>query len=52
MRDGRQLKETFYGVLAASEKGRVGEVYNLGGHNKKANIETQFPHLLQSCCVK
>lgn len=26
-------------TLAVLEKGKVGEVYNLGGHNEKANIE-------------
>ena len=26
-------------MLAVLEKGKVGEVYNLGGHNEKANIE-------------
>lgn len=28
-----------YVILAVLEKGKVGEVYNLGGHNEKANIE-------------
>ena len=33
------MKDHCYGILAVLEKGRVGEVYNLGGHNEKANIE-------------
>ena len=33
------MKDHCYGILAILEKGRVGEVYNLGGHNEKANIE-------------
>ena len=33
------MKDHCYGILAVIEKGRVGEVYNLGGHNEKANIE-------------
>lgn len=33
------VKDHCYGVLAVIEKDRVGEVYNLGGHNEKANIE-------------
>ena len=33
------MKDYCYGILSALEKGEVGEVYNLGGHNEKANIE-------------
>lgn len=39
VRDWLYVKDHCYGVLAVLEKGRVGEVYNLGGHNEKANIE-------------
>lgn len=35
----KNVKDHCYGILAVLEKGRVGEVYNLGGHNEKANIE-------------
>lgn len=36
---GLYVKDPCYGILAVLEKGKVGEVYNLGGHNEKANIE-------------
>ena len=39
VRDWLYVKDHCYGILAVIEKGRVGEVYNLGGHNEKANIE-------------
>lgn len=39
VRDWLYVKDHCYGILAILEKGRVGEVYNLGGHNEKANIE-------------
>ena len=38
-RDWLYVKDHCYGILAVLEKGRVGEVYNLGGRNEKANIE-------------
>ncbi len=39
VRDWLYVKDHCYGILAVLERGRVGEVYNLGGHNEKANIE-------------
>lgn len=39
VRDWLYVKDHCYGILAVIEKGRVGEVYNLGRHNEKANIE-------------
>lgn len=39
VRDWLYVKDHCYGILAVLEKGEVGEVYNLGGHNEKANIE-------------
>lgn len=39
VRDWRYVKDHCLGILAVLEKGKVGEVYNLGGHNEKANIE-------------
>ena len=39
VRDWLYVKDLCYGRLAILEKGRVGEVYNLGGHNEKANID-------------
>ena len=39
VRDWLYVKDHCYGILAVIEKGRVGEVYNLGGHNEKSNIE-------------
>lgn len=37
--DWLYVKDHCYGILAVLEKGKVGEVYNLGGHNEKANFE-------------
>ena len=39
VRDWLYVKDHCYGILSVLEKGRVGEVYNLGGHNEKASIE-------------
>ena len=39
VRDWLYVKDHCLGILAVLEKGRVGEVYNLGGHNEKTNIE-------------
>lgn len=39
VRDWLYVKDHCYGILAVLEKGKDGEVYNLGGHNEKANIE-------------
>ncbi|MCR5041113.1 MAG: dTDP-glucose 4,6-dehydratase [Clostridia bacterium] len=39
VRDWLYVKDHCLGILAVLEKGRTGEVYNLGGHNEKANIE-------------
>ena len=39
VRDWLYVKDHCYGILAVLEKGRVGEIYNLGGHNEKANID-------------
>lgn len=39
VRDWLYVKDHCYGILTILEKGRVGEVYNLGGHNEKANID-------------
>lgn len=39
VRDWLYVKDHCYGILACIEKGKNGEVYNLGGHNEKANIE-------------
>lgn len=39
VRDWLFVKDHCYGILACLEKGKVGEVYNLGGHNEKANID-------------
>lgn len=39
VRDWLYVKDHCYGILAVLEKGKIGEVYNLGGHNEKANIE-------------
>ncbi len=39
VRDWLYVKDHCYGILAVLEKGRAGEVYNLGGHNEKANID-------------
>ncbi len=39
VRDWLYVKDHCYGILRCLEKGKVGEVYNLGGHNEKANID-------------
>ncbi len=39
VRDWLYVKDHCYGILAVLEKGKVGEVYNLGGHNEKTNME-------------
>ena len=39
VRDWLYVKDHCYGILAVLGKGKVGEIYNLGGHNEKANIE-------------
>ncbi len=39
MRDWLYVEDHCRGILAVLEKGRLGEIYNLGGHNEKANIE-------------
>lgn len=39
VRDWLYVKDHCYGILAVLERGTIGEVYNLGGHNEKANIE-------------
>ena len=39
VRDWLYVEDHCKGILAILEKGRVGEVYNLGGHNEKANID-------------
>ena len=43
--DGRQIRDWLYvkdhcrAVMRVLEAGRVGEVYNVGGHNERANLE-------------
>lgn len=37
--DWLYVKDHCYEILAILEKGKVGEIYNLGGHNEKANID-------------
>ena len=39
VRDWIYVEDHCRGILTVLEKGRVGEVYNLGGHNEKANID-------------
>lgn len=39
VRDWLYVKDHCYGILAVIEKGKIGEVYNLGGHNEKTNID-------------
>ncbi len=39
VRDWLYVKDHCYGILAVLEKGKDGEIYNLGGHNEKANID-------------
>jgi dTDP-glucose 4,6-dehydratase len=44
--DGKQVRDWLYvedhcrAILRVLEAGRVGEVYNIGGHNEKTNLET------------
>ena len=38
VRDWLYVKDHCYGILAVIEKGRAGEVYNLGGHNERNNL--------------
>lgn len=38
VRDWLYVKDHCYGILSVIEKGRVGEVYNLGGHNERNNL--------------
>ena len=38
VRDWLYVKDHCYGILAVLEKGKVGEVYNLGGHNERNNL--------------
>lgn len=38
VRDWLYVKDHCYGILAVIEKGRIGEVYNLGGHNERNNL--------------
>jgi dTDP-glucose 4,6-dehydratase len=43
--DGRQIRDWLYvedtcrAITMVLERGRVGEVYNIGGHNEKTNLE-------------
>ncbi|MCU7959601.1 MAG: dTDP-glucose 4,6-dehydratase [gamma proteobacterium symbiont of Bathyaustriella thionipta] len=43
--DGSQVRDWLYvsdhcdGISTVLEKGRIGEVYNIGGHNEKTNLE-------------
>ena len=37
VRDWLYVKKHCYGILVAIEKGRTGEIYNLGVHNEKVN---------------
>ena len=39
VRDWLYVKDHCYGILAVIEKGRDGEVYNVGGHNERTNLE-------------
>ena len=38
VRDWLYVEDHCRGILAVLEKGRVGEVYNLGGHNERNNL--------------
>lgn len=38
VRDWLYVKDHCLGILAVIEKGRIGEVYNLGGHNERTNL--------------
>ena len=39
VRDWIYVKDHCYGILTILEKGQIGEIYNLGAHNEKTNIE-------------
>ena len=39
VRDWLYVEDHCRGILAVIEKGRVGEVYNLGGHNERTNLQ-------------
>ncbi|NCE65114.1 dTDP-glucose 4,6-dehydratase [Pseudoflavonifractor sp. 524-17] len=39
IRDWLHVKDHCAGIVAVLEKGEVGEVYNIGGNNEKANLE-------------
>lgn len=39
VRDWLYVKDHCSGILSCIEKGKEGEVYNLGGHNEMANID-------------
>lgn len=39
VRDWIYVKDHCYGILAVLERGEVGEIYNIGGHNEKTNID-------------
>lgn len=39
IRDWLFVEDHCLGILSVLEKGKIGEVYNLGGHNEKSNIE-------------
>lgn len=49
VRDWLYVKDHCYGILAVLEKGKNGEVYNLGGHNEKANIDIVKIILAELC---
>jgi dTDP-glucose 4,6-dehydratase len=46
--DGKQIRDWLYvedhcrAILTVLEKGRLGEVYNIGGNNEKANLEMVY----------
>lgn len=39
IRDWIYVKDHCYGILAVLERGEVGEIYNIGGHNERTNID-------------
>ena len=39
VRDWLYVEDHCRGILKVLEKGRIGQVYNLGGHNEKSNLE-------------
>ena len=39
IRDWLYVENHCWGFLKILEKGRIGEIYNLGGHNEKSNID-------------